>query len=131
LIVGALATILSFQGGLIQVVTFTAVLLIVLYGLICISAIVSRFTQKDLPRPWKMPLWPAPPIIGLVGVAVALSQQKINDLLLVAGIFVAGLIYYYAFIRPRGDRYWNVQVNPQLELEKLTHHDTSVKSPTR
>jgi amino acid transporter len=119
LIVGALATILSFQGSLIAVVTFTAVLLIVLYGLICVSAIVSRFTQKDLPRPWKMPLWPAPPIIGLVGVAVALSQQKINDLLLVAGIFVAGLVYYYAFIRPRGDRYWNVQVNPQLELQKL------------
>jgi amino acid transporter len=128
LIVGALATILSFQGSLILVVTFTAVLLIVLYGLICISALVSRFTQKDLPRPWKMPLWPAPPIIGLVGVAVALSQQKINDLLLVAGIFVAGLIYYYAFIRPRGDRYWNVQVNPQLELQKL-QTTAGVESP--
>ena len=130
LIVGALATILSFQGQLIAVVTFTAVLLIVLYGLICISAIVSRFTQKDLPRPWKMPLWPAPPIIGLVGVAIALTQQKIGDLLLVAGIFVAGLIYYYAFIRPRGDRYWNVQVNPQLELQKL-QTPTGVESPKR
>ena len=129
LIVGALATILSFQGSLITVVTFTAVLLIILYGLICISALVSRFTQKDLPRPWKMPLWPAPPIIGLVGVAVALSQQKIGDLITVAVIFAAGLIYYYAFIRPRGDRYWNVQVNPQLELEKLAHHD--VQPPAR
>jgi amino acid transporter len=130
LIVGALATILSFQGKLIAVVTFTAVLLIVLYGLICISALVSRFTQKDLPRPWKMPLWPAPPIIGLVGVVIALTQQKIGDLLLVAGIFVAGLIYYYAFIRPNGDRYWNVQVNPQLELQKL-QTPTGVESPKR
>jgi amino acid transporter len=123
LIVGALATILSYQGGLIAVVTFTAVLLIVLYGLICISALVSRFTQRNLPRPWKMPFWPAPPIIGLVGVAIALSQQKINDLLLVAGIFAAGLVYYYVFIQPRGDRYWNVQVDPNVELQKLTHHD--------
>jgi len=129
LIVGALATILSFQGSLITVVTFTAVLLIILYGLICISALVSRFTQKDLPRPWKMPLWPAPPIIGLVGVAVALSQQKIGDLITVAVIFAAGLVYYYLFIRPNGDRYWNVQVNPQLELEKLAHHD--VQPPAR
>ena len=123
LIVGALATILSYQGGLIAVVTFTAVLLIVLYALICISALVSRYTQRDLPRPWKMPLWPAPPIIGLVGCAIALSQQKINDLALVAGIFVAGLIYYYVFIQPRSDRYWNVQVDPNVELQKLTHHD--------
>ena len=130
LIVGVLATILSYQGSLIAVVTFTAVLLIVLYGLICISALVSRFTQRGLPRPWKMPLWPAPPVIGLVGVAVALTQQKLGDLLLVAGIFAAGLIYYYLFIRPRGDRYWNVQVNPELELQKLAHHDPARADPS-
>ena len=82
---------------------------------------MSRFTQRNLPRPWKMPLWPAPPIIGLVGVAIALSQQKINDLLLIAGVFAAGLVYYYVFIQPRGDRYWNVQVDPNVELEKLRH----------
>src|SRR5438876_975450 len=119
LIVGVLATILSFQGTLVAVVTFTAVLLIVLYALICISALVSRYTQKDLPRPWKMPLWPVPPVIGLVGCVIALTQQKIGDLVTVAVIFIAGLIYYYAFIRPRGDRYWNVQVDPNAELQKL------------
>ncbi|MEA2634303.1 MAG: hypothetical protein QOH92_1070 [Chloroflexota bacterium] len=119
LIVGVLATILSFQGTLVAVVTFTAVLLIVLYALICISALVSRYTQKDLPRPWKMPLWPVPPVIGLVGCVIALTQQKVGDLVTVAVIFIAGLIYYYAFIRPRGDRYWNVQVDPKAELQKL------------
>jgi amino acid transporter len=123
LIVGALATILTFQSTLIAVVTFTAVLLIVLYGLICISALVSRYTQKNLPRPWKMPLWPAPPIIGLIGVVVALTQQKIGDLITVAVLFAAGLVYYYLFIRPRGDRYWNVQVNPDIELRKLSQQD--------
>ena len=129
LIVGALATILCLQGSLITVVTFTAVLLITLYALICISALVSRYTQKDLPRPWKMPLWPVPPIIGLVGCVIALTQQKPIDLLTVAAIFIAGLIYYYLFIQPRGDKYWNIQVNPQLELEKLAHHD--VQPPAR
>jgi amino acid transporter len=129
LIVGALATILSLQGTLITVVTFTAVLLITLYALICISALVSRFTQKDLPRPWKMPLWPAPPIIGLAGCAIALTQQKGSDLLTIGALFAAGIIYYFLFIRPRSDRYWNVQVNPQLELEKLAHE--TVKPPTQ
>jgi amino acid transporter len=90
------------------VVTFTAVLLIVLYGLIAISALVSRVRQPDLPRPWRMPLWPVPPVIALVGVAIALSQQKIADLITVVVIFAAGLIYYVLFIRPRSDRYWNV-----------------------
>jgi amino acid transporter len=126
LIVGFLATVLCLQGSYIQVVTFTAVLLITLYGLICISAIVSRVTQRDLPRPWRMPLWPAPPVIGLVGVLIALSQQKIGDLVTVAVIFAAGLVYYFAWIRPRGDRYWNVQVNPELELQKLAQHQSTI-----
>jgi amino acid transporter len=108
LIVGALATILSYQGTLVSVVTFTAVLLIVLYGLIAISALVSRVRQRNLPRPWKMPLWPVPPIIALVGVGIALSQQKVADLITVVVIFAAGLIYFVLFIRPRGEAYWNV-----------------------
>jgi hypothetical protein len=58
------------------------------------------------------------------------APKSFGDLLLVAGIFVAGLIYYYAFIRPRGNRYWNLQVNPQLELQKL-QTPVSVESPTR
>jgi amino acid transporter len=108
LIVGALATILCFQSTLVAVVTFTAVLIIVLYGLIAISALVSRIRQKDLPRPWRMPAWPVPPIIALVGVVIALTQQKASDLLGIGGLFLVAVIYYYVFIRPRSDRYWNI-----------------------
>jgi amino acid transporter len=108
LIVGALATILCFQASLVTVVTFTAVLIVVLYGLIAISALVSRVRQKHLERPSRMPLWPVPPIIALVGVVVALTQQKASDLVITAGLFVAALLYYFLFIRPRPGRYWTV-----------------------
>ena len=108
LIVGALATVLCFQSSLITVVTFTAVLIVVLYGLIAVSALVSRVRQRHLPRPSRMPLWPLPPVLALAGVVVALTQQKHSDLILTACIFAAALIYYFAFVRPRSDRYWTV-----------------------
>ncbi|MGH7641068.1 MAG: APC family permease [Candidatus Dormibacteria bacterium] len=103
---GTLATILCFQGTLVSVVTFTSVLLIILYGLIAISALVSRFKHSHLPRPSKMPLWPAPPIITLIGVVLALTQQKASDLITVACIFAAAIIYYFGFVAPRRGRYW-------------------------
>jgi amino acid transporter len=90
------------------VVTFTAVLIVVLYGLIAVSALVSRVRQKHLDRPSKMPLWPVPPVIALAGVVVALTKQKGSDLWLCAGIFAAALIYYFLFVRPRTGRYWTV-----------------------
>ena len=108
LIVGALATILCFQSTLIAVVTFTAVLIVVLYGLIAVSALVSRIRQKHLDRPSKMPLWPAPPIIALAGVVIALTKQKGSDLWLCAAIFAAAVVYYFLFVRPRPGRYWTV-----------------------
>jgi amino acid transporter len=108
LIVGALATILCFQSTLITVVTFTAVLIVVLYGLIAISALVSRVRQKHLDRPSRMPLWPIPPAIALIGVVVALTKQKGSDLWLCVAIFAAALIYYFLFLRTRSDRYWTV-----------------------
>ena len=108
LIVGTLATILCFQSTLITVVTFTAVLIVVLYGLIAVSALVSRVRQRHLERPSRMPLWPLPPVIALVGVVVVLAKQKGSDLWLCAGIFAVALLYYFLFVRPRPGSYWTV-----------------------
>jgi amino acid transporter len=123
IVVGVLATLLCLQGTLALVVTFTAVLIITLYGLIAISALVSRVRQRALPRPYRMPLWPVPPIVALVGVGIALTQQKPGDLLTVAAIFAIGLIYYYGFLAPRQDRYWRMSTDPARELERLAALD--------
>ena len=116
MLVGILGAILCAQSSLISVVTFTAVLIIILYALIAISALVSRVRQTDLERPYRMPLWPVPPIIALVGVGLAISQQKSRDLLICAAIFVGGAIYYVGFLRPRQDRYWSHLTVPEHEL---------------
>src|SRR5215204_6424214 len=124
LIVGGLSAVLSLFSGLAAAVTFTAVLIIVLYALIAISALASRIRQPDLPRPFRMPLWPAPPILALIGVGVALSQQTVIDLLIVAGIFVVGAIYYALFLRPRRATHWRAP-EASLNVEDPTHgsHD--------
>jgi amino acid transporter len=116
MLVGVCGAILCIQSSLIKIVTFTAVLIIVLYAMIAICAIVSRFTQKGLDRPFKMPLWPVSPIIALVGVGIAISQQKGSDLIIVAAIGVGGALYYVLFLMPRRDRYWAHLHVPEAEL---------------
>jgi amino acid transporter len=106
LVIGALSTIFAFQASLVVLVTFTAVLIVVLYATIAVASIVSRARDKQLGRPYMMPLWPVPPIIVVVGVVIALTQQQPRDLIISAALFVAAAIYYYAFLRPRKDRYW-------------------------
>jgi amino acid transporter len=116
MLVGVLGAILCAQSSLISVVTFTAVLIIILYALIAISALVSRMRQRELERPFRMILWPVPPLIALGGVGVALSQQKGSDLIICAAIFTGGIIYYLLFLMPRRDRYWSHLTVPEHEL---------------
>ncbi|MGH3261868.1 MAG: APC family permease [Trebonia sp.] len=103
---GGVATILCFAASLVTAVTFTAVLIIVLYGLIAVAALVSRVRDKDQARPARMPLWPIPPILVLIGVVIALTQQTGHDILIVVILFAVGLVYYVGYLhRSRHDRW--------------------------
>jgi amino acid transporter len=106
LIIGGISTIFCLQASLVSAVTFTAVLIILLYALIAVSALVSRVRDKDLERPYKMILWPLAPIVTIVGVGVALTQQKRSDLGIIVVIVVASLIYYFGYVhRAKHDRW--------------------------
>jgi hypothetical protein len=115
LFIGGFATILCLRSTLPSVVSSTAVMIITLYALIAISALISRVRQSDLPRPWKMPVWPLPPLIALVGVAIALSKQTERDLLIVLGIFVFGALYYGLYLHRTG-RFALRDTQPEREL---------------
>jgi amino acid transporter len=118
LFIGACATILCLKSSLQSVVSSTAVMIIALYALIAISSLVSRMRQRELPRPFRMPIWPVPPLIALVGVVIALTKQTQRDLFIVGGIFVVGALYYGLYLRHHS-RFAVLDINPEHELEVL------------
>jgi amino acid transporter len=120
LVVGGLTAVLTFFSGVVLAVTFTGVLIAVNYGLIAVSALVSRMRHPGLIRPWRMPLWPLPPAVALLGVGIAISQQRAIDLLIVAGILAAGAIYYILFLRPRGATHWRDPEGLSAEVQTET-----------
>ena len=126
LVVGAPTAVLTFFSDAVLAVTFTGVLIAVNYALIAISALVSRIRKPDLVRPWRMPLWPLPPVVALLGVGIAVSQQKAADLLIVLGIFAAGAVYYALFLRPRRSTHWREPESTTTERPR-----TSSSSPGR
>jgi amino acid transporter len=106
LILGTVATALCFASDLVTTVTFTAVLIIVLYGLIAIAALVSRIRDKETARPSRMPLWPLPPLLALAGVIVALTQQTSHDIWIVVILFAVAAVYYFGYLhRAKNDRW--------------------------
>ncbi len=121
LIVGLCGTALCLQSNLVSVVTFTSVLIIVMYALIAVSAIVSRVNegQRRLPRPFRMVLWPLAPVGALTGVGFAISQQTTSDLVITGAIVLGALIYYAVYLHPRVDTHWNTFSDAETESARL------------
>jgi len=99
--VGLFATVLCFLSNIVAVVTFVSVLTIAIYVFVGATAIVSRLRDKNSPRTFRMPLFPLPPLIAIVGAVVAMSQQTTRDLVIVVIIYAAGIAYYFIYLRSK------------------------------
>jgi amino acid transporter len=106
LAIGVAALVLTAISDYAAAVTFASLTVVVTFALIAVSALASRLRQPGLARPYRMPLWPLPPVVALAGVAVTVLLQTGRDLAIVAGILAAGLLYDAVYLRPRRDTHW-------------------------
>lgn len=116
-LVGVVGIVLVLTTDVLTLATWTGVALALDYGLIALSALISRFTQPDLNRPYRMPLWPLAPLFGLTGCVVVLAKQAEKDLKVAAIVVVGSLVYYYAFLHPRRRTHW-LMLNPTKQPEE-------------
>jgi amino acid transporter len=119
-LVGLIGALLTYFSNVAALVTFTGVLLIILYGLVALSALVSRFTQRGLLRPYKMPLWPLWPILGLAGCVIVFTQQTLSDIGICAAIFIVAGLYYVVYLRPRQSTHWLMLAPAQGDEAEIT-----------
>ncbi len=97
---------------LAQVIAALVVIRIVLqYLLQQVGVMVLRVRQPDLPRPFRIWLYPLPPLLALAGFAFILfSRTKgLHDLMYAAAIAVAGSILY--LVRARRRQEWPFRIS--------------------
>lgn len=104
--VGGAALAVTAVTDYAAAVTFASLTVVVTFALIALSALASRLRQPGLDRPYRMPMWPLPPLVALAGVAVTVVLQTGRDLAIVAAILAAGALYEAAYLRRRRDTHW-------------------------
>ena len=106
LTVSVAALTLTAVSDYAAAVTFASLTVVTTFALIALSGLASRLLRPGLERPWRMPLWPLPPLVALAGVAATVVLQTGPDLAIVAGILAAGVLYDAVYLRPRRDTHW-------------------------
>jgi amino acid transporter len=106
LAIGVAALTLTAVTDYAAAVTFASLTVVLTFALIALSALGTRLRQPGLARPYRMPLWPLPPLVALVGVALTVVLQTGRDLAIVAAILAAGALYDAVYLRRRRDTHW-------------------------
>lgn len=82
------AAALVFLSQLNWLIIFAGTIIAATYFCIAIAAVISRIQQADVPRPFRMPWWPIPPlvVIGIIGIALITqeTQYLIAEVILIA-----------------------------------------------
>lgn len=97
LLTGTLIGIIGLFGNLEIAMGLTAAEYLFVFILVNASLIMLRQNRPDEERPFKVPLYPLPPIAGAVACALLYFQLKMVTILYGFGIIAAGGIIYYYF----------------------------------
>jgi len=90
-----------------QVITMLVITRILLqFSLQQVGVIVLRVQRPELPRPFRMPLYPLPPLAAMAGFAFILANRvnALAGLLVAAGIACSGTVIY--LVRAKRLRQW-------------------------
>ncbi|MDO4393513.1 MAG: APC family permease [Bacillota bacterium] len=104
LVIAVVDCVLVFASDIVTMITFGGMSAAVVYLLIAIGSIRSRIVDKDITRPFKMPLFPIPSILVICFLCIAIGSQTPSDLMIVGIILVIAMLYYLLYYRPREKR---------------------------
>ncbi len=81
-----------------------------MYLLVAVAALLSRRGAHHHVPAWRMPLWPAMPILLIAVLVYILSQQEMRYLLWTGGITAVATLYWALYLRPRRASRWLVSI---------------------
>ncbi|MFK4146342.1 APC family permease [Streptomyces sp. NPDC004065] len=109
LVVGVPGAVLCFVN-LDTLYGVTGVSVTGMYLLVAIAALLARRGHHKHTPAWRMPLWPAMPILLIVVLTYILTQQEVVYLLWTGGITAVATLYWALYLRPRRDTRWLVSL---------------------
>ncbi|MFE0347889.1 APC family permease [Streptomyces griseoluteus] len=88
----------------------TGVSVTAMYLLVAVAALLGRRDSHRHTPAWRMPLWPAVPVLLIAVLGYVLVQQEPVYLLWTGGITAVATLYWALYLRPRRDTHWRVSL---------------------
>jgi amino acid transporter len=107
-VVGIVGAIMCLTVSLNTLINLTGASLVADYAMIALAALVARPTGATKDSPYRMKLWPLPPLLALAALGYVFTQQTsllLRTTLITMGI---GLVYWLVVIMPQKGKAWQI-----------------------
>ncbi|MGF6093974.1 APC family permease [Pseudomonas sp. 18175] len=92
------SALLSFSSNLADLTSFSVLLIILVYLVVALSALMSRVLLRDREHPYRMPLWPLPALLAVLGagylLATLVAAASMRDIMIIVGLLAVSVIFY-------------------------------------
>ncbi len=112
LVLGVPIIVLTAASNLAEVVTFTGVLVTIVYVVVTLSAIASRWRKIPAQREYRMPLWPLAPLVALAATIYVMTQQTGANLKITGWIVLGSVLYFVIYLRSKRTGRWTLEDAP-------------------
>src|SRR5881628_1570715 len=115
LVMGAIATLFCFFRLADVIAALVVIRILVQFLAQIVGVIVLRVRRPDLPRPFRMWLYPLPALVALGGFIYVLVSRKnfLREIRYAAALVIVGLTIY--FVRARSRDEWPFERTPQIQ----------------
>ena len=118
LVFGIAIVALTAASNLAEVVTFTGVLVTIVYIVVALAAVSSRLRKIPGEREYRMPAWPVLPLLALAATVYVLTLQTGANLEITGWILLGSVLYFAAFLRSRRTGRLLLEDPPQENAEQ-------------
>ncbi|SOB84096.1 APC family permease [Streptomyces sp. 1331.2] len=102
------AALCFVKGELLSNITGVAVT--GMYLLVAVAALLSRRGHHKHAAAWRMPLWPAVPVVLIAVLLYVMTKLDTEPLLWTGGITAAATLYWLFYLRPRQETRWVISL---------------------
>jgi amino acid transporter len=108
-VAGVLGAIMCLTVSLDTLVDLTGASIVADYALIAVAALVARPAGATAHSPYKMPLWPLPPLLALISLGYIFTKQASLLVWVTLNTIGIGLAYWLVVIFPQRGRAWTLR----------------------
>jgi amino acid transporter len=92
---------LSFSSNLEEMTSFTVLLLLMVYLAVALCGLFSRVLRSDREHPYRMPFWPLPALLAVVGAGYLLVSgllgAPLRDILIILVLLTVSVMLYSTY----------------------------------